>query len=540
MKRSRRRWLLIVVFVVAVAAVAAGGVVWYKSRHTTAAVHYLTSTASMGTIAQTVQTNFTLASANAASTVSSGGTGTSSGTGSSSGTSSSSGGVSGTSTTSSFNASGRTTITYATFLAESTGSLTPAPADSGTPTPTPSPTDTGTPTPTPTPTPTRTGTPTPRPTPTKTGRPAPSGGGGSFGGSSGSSAATASSSSTVSAGTSGVVTRIVLPAGATPHTLQRLLAVSGKPLYAFVSTTPLYKNLSTSLSSGSQRANVAALQRALKAHGYYGGRITGDFGTSTETALKKWQKSQGQSQTGKIDITKFVWVPKGAILYSWSVALGNQVTSGSALATVVFPHDLIAQALVSQADISSLKVGQEASLTIDGAAGDPFTGTITSISTLPASSSSTGGSSSTVDYTVVVAPHGLPGLAKSGMTGTLTVTIAKRSNVLLVPTSAVRGTGTSAYVQVMVNGTPTYRQISTGMTTATVTQVTSGLAAGEVVVTGQYSNAASAGSTTTGGGFGFPGLGGGGFRRSGGSSGGFPAGSFPGGAPTGGASGGGQ
>ena len=41
---------------------------------------------------------------------------------------------------------------------------------------------------------------------------------------------------------------------------------------------------------------------------------------------------------------------------------------------------------MTQADISSLKVGQKATLTIDGATSDPFTGTIASIATQPASS----------------------------------------------------------------------------------------------------------------------------------------------------------
>ncbi len=36
-------------------------------------------------------------------------------------------------------------------------------------------------------------------------------------------------------------------------TLQRLLTISGKPMFAFVSATPLYKTLSTSLASGTQR-----------------------------------------------------------------------------------------------------------------------------------------------------------------------------------------------------------------------------------------------------------------------------------------------
>jgi peptidoglycan hydrolase-like protein with peptidoglycan-binding domain len=317
------------------------------------------------------------------------------------------------------------------------------------------------------------------------------------------------------------VTRIALAAGATPHTLQRLLSISGEPVYAFVSSAPLYEILSTSLSSGAQTTNVAALQRALKAGGYYAGAINGEFGTTTRTALEDWQADQGLTETGQIAMSQFVWVPKGAIVESWNVGLGGSVSSSTALATIDFPRDLIAQALVTQADVSSLKVGQRAALTIDGATNDPFTATITSISSQPASSSSAGGSSSTVEYTVELAPHSLPSLAKSGMTGSLTVTIASRSNVLVVPTSAVSGSSSATFVRVMMNGTLAYRQVTTGMATSSLTQITSGLAAGEVVVTGQYTNSATS-STSTGSGLGgLGGLGGfpsGGFRRSTGGS----------------------
>jgi hypothetical protein len=260
--------------------------------------------------------------------------------------------------------------------------------------------------------------------------------------------------------------------------------------------------------------------------GYYTGSISGTFSSATETALKAWQGDQGVSKTGQVTTTQFVWVPKGRVIYSWNVALGNQVSSGTALATVGAPHDLIAQALVSQADIASLKVGQKATLTIDGDTSDPFTGTVSFIDSQPASSSSTGGtSSSTVEYTVDFVPHKLPAMARSGMTGTLAIILAQRTNVLIVPTRAVSGTSSVSYVRVMVNGKPAYRQVQTGMATSTSTQITDGLAAGEVVVTGTYSNAATTTGTSGSGGLGgLGGLPGGTIRRSSGTSGG---GAFP-------------
>ena len=63
MKKGKRRWWLIVLIVVIVVAAAVAARVLLVDRNKSASVHYLTSTAAKGTIAETVQADFTLASA---------------------------------------------------------------------------------------------------------------------------------------------------------------------------------------------------------------------------------------------------------------------------------------------------------------------------------------------------------------------------------------------------------------------------------------------------------------------------------------------
>ena len=541
-KPRHRRWWIVAVFVVIVAAAAAGGI-YFFTRGKTATVHYLTATAATGTISHSVQADFTLASARGTTTISLGGSSSSSsstsavtsssGAGSSStGTSTTTGSAQPATAGTSFAALSSAPVAAHTTLVAMvrTVSVTAA-GPSGSPEPTVSPT----PSTTPTPMPTRTTrpSPTPSPRPSRTG--APSGGTTSGGGSStgsGSSPSSSSTSSSTASGMSGVVTRISLPVGARPRTLERLLTVSGKPAFAFVSATPLYKDLSTSLSGGAQRVNVLALQAALKKRGYFKGSLSGDFTSATASAYEDWQADQGMSRTGVVDITRFAWVPKGSVVTAWNVSLGGNVSAGTALASVVSPNDLAAQALVSQADIASLKVGQKAQMTIDGYTSDTFTGTITYISSQPSSSTSAAGSSSSsTQYSITVRLHGTPKVARSGMTGTLKIIIAQRTNVLLVPTSAVSGTSTTTYVRVMMNGKQAYRQVQTGMATSSYTQITGGLTAGEVVVTGQYTNGATSTGTSGAGSLGN-------LRRSTG-TGGLPAGGFPaGGGPFPGAAGG--
>jgi hypothetical protein len=332
----------------------------------------------------------------------------------------------------------------------------------------------------------------------------------SSGSSTGSSSATSSSS--VSSGVSGVVTQLRAKEGSTPHTLQRLLTVSGKGIFAFVSPAPLWKNLSTSLSSGDQKVNVAVLQRSLKDQGYYDGKVNGKYTSATKSAYKKWQGDNGMSKTGIVSVDRFVWMPDGSALASWSVSLGSRVSGGTELASISAPTALKATALVGQGDLGELKVGQKAQMTIDGYTDQAFTGVITAISDEPASSSGSSGggtssSSGSTQYTITIRPQDLPDVARSGMTGTLDIVLQEHTDVLLVPTSAVTGTSSTSYVQVMQNGTPVVRQVETGMATSASTEITSGLAEGETVVTGTYTPGASSSTSGTSGSSGSSGLG---------------------------------
>jgi hypothetical protein len=117
------------------------------------------------------------------------------------------------------------------------------------------------------------------------------------------------------------------------------------------------------------------------------------------------------------------------------------------------------------------------------------------------------------------------------MTGTLDIVLQQASNVLMVPTSAVSGSAGTSFVRVMQDGQPVFRQVQTGMATSSYTEITSGLTAGETVVTGQYTDGANSTSSNAS----QSNRPGGGLFQGGG---GFPGGGFPGGgAPP---SGGGQ
>jgi HlyD family secretion protein len=85
-----------------------------------------------------------------------------------------------------------------------------------------------------------------------------------------------------------------------------------------------------------------------------------------------------------------------------------------------------------------------------------------------------------------------------------------KQDVLFVPNSAVKQQGGEAYVEVMVNNTPERRTVTTGLTNDTATEIVSGLAEKEQVVT-QTTTTSSTSTNTSGStsAFRIPGIGGG-------------------------------
>jgi membrane fusion protein, macrolide-specific efflux system len=80
----------------------------------------------------------------------------------------------------------------------------------------------------------------------------------------------------------------------------------------------------------------------------------------------------------------------------------------------------------------------------------------------------------------------LPSGAKAGSSGFARIAVkVLASDVILVPTAAVKGSGSSATVQVSANGTTETRTVTAGQQSGGMTEVTSGLSEGENVVYSQ-------------------------------------------------------
>ena len=182
----------------------------------------------------------------------------------------------------------------------------------------------------------------------------------------------------------------------------------------------------------------------------------------------------------------------------------------------------------SESDVSKLKVGQAATVTLDALSGVELGAHVTEISTVGTTSSSV------VSYDATLTLDQRDSRVKPGMSASAAV-IVKQAQGVTVPNSAITGTGSLATLNVVNDGKKVSQQVVVGLKGDTRTVIISGLSAGdEVALTttlpslGSSSNSSgNSGSTGT--------LGGGATRRFGGAGGlaggaGFPTGGgFPGG-----------
>jgi hypothetical protein len=195
---------------------------------------------------------------------------------------------------------------------------------------------------------------------------------------------------------------------------------------------------------------------------------------------------------------------------------GSQGTSTSADFVIEGAGGEEATTTVSVSDVGEIRVGQPASITLDGSA-TPINGEVDSIGML-----STTSSSGSASYPVTIGlAAGAPTLF-AGSDAQVTFTLAKVGDAVTVPTSAVEGTGAATFVTVMQAGKPERVRVTVGASGPVDTQITAGLAVGDQVVLADLStplptntNPFAARSLTTGGGGGF-----GGARTGGGAAGG--------------------
>lgn len=171
----------------------------------------------------------------------------------------------------------------------------------------------------------------------------------------------------------------------------------------------------------------------------------------------------------------------------------------------------VASFTVSETDVTKVKVGQKATITLDAFPGKTFSGTVL---TLDKTGTVISGVTS---YPLAIQFDVENSDVLPNMSATANIITDSKSDVLIVATSAIQSGGGQSAVRVIKNGKTTSVPVETGLTSDLQTEITSGLSEGDVVVdsistptTGQTTGTSPfSGGLRLGGG----GLGGGGGAR---------------------------
>jgi multidrug efflux pump subunit AcrA (membrane-fusion protein) len=196
-------------------------------------------------------------------------------------------------------------------------------------------------------------------------------------------------------------------------------------------------------------------------------------------------------------------------------ATASAATTSTAAFTIADPNAFEVKVGFPESDAIKVKVGQQATTTLDALTGTTLSGSVTSVDATATVTSNV------VTYNAVVSVTSPPSAAKSGMTANVTVTTVSKDNVLELATAAVQTQAGNSFVDKLVNGQTVPTDVTTGLQGDSNTEIVSGLSEGDEVVVTTGTLSSSPTGTRTGGGAGTFGGGAGGF---GGGGGGFPGG----------------
>ncbi len=172
-----------------------------------------------------------------------------------------------------------------------------------------------------------------------------------------------------------------------------------------------------------------------------------------------------------------VYAEYSGTIMSIEYAAGDTLINDSAVLTYLDPESVTMTVAVSQEDISTISVGDTASIALTAYEGEIFSGEVTGIE----SSSSIG--TSTVNYDVEVLFTGDTEKVYSGMTGEVTFVEQEVTDVLYVPNKAIHQDGARSWVKVKdSDGAISEVTVTTGFSNGTYVEIKDGLEEGDTVL----------------------------------------------------------
>ncbi len=194
---------------------------------------------------------------------------------------------------------------------------------------------------------------------------------------------------------------------------------------------------------------------------------------STDIAAAEARVAAAQSTLNLV----FISTPFDGTITQANPSVGDQISAGSVAFRVDDLSHLLLDLQVSEVDINSVFVGQNATLTFDAILGKQYAGKIVEV----------GQSGDTVQgvvsFTVTVELTDADELVKPGMTAAVTVVVEEVNDVVLIPNRAVRLVDGDRVVYKLVAGQPVEVKIKLGSSSDTSSVLVGGdLKEGDLII----------------------------------------------------------
>lgn len=302
---------------------------------------------------------------------------------------------------------------------------------------------------------------------------------------------------------SGTVENLSVKVGDTVQKGQRLFTISNDQLSVSMKKAAIsVRQSQTAIDSAhldvkSAQANYALSQKSSssstkKQREVLKGKI--DIAKAQEqTARESYAATVADYQRQVDDANKrIVTAPLNGTVNAVNIKNGDDLgkTSSNGNETPIIIGDLTtlqASVEVNEVDISSVAIGQKATLTFDAISNLTATGKVEKIDSLGTLSSGV------VNYTVTVGFDMLDARIRPGMSVSTALITNTKQDVLSVSNGAVKTKKDgSVYVQVLANGVPEDRIVTIGLANNTKTEIVSGIKEGDEIVVQTIAGTAAA------------------------------------------------
>lgn len=263
-------------------------------------------------------------------------------------------------------------------------------------------------------------------------------------------------------------------------------------------------NLNSILSGlGSARRSIESSQRSLDDT-----QLTNPIDVrSQENTVAQRRAALQDAQANLANYT--IRAPFAGIVAKSDIKVGDSASGSTVIATLLTKQS-IAQISLNEVEIAQVKVGQKVTLTFDAVEGLTITGRVVEVDSLGTVSQGV------VTYGVKIGFDTQDERVRPGMSVSAAVIIDSKQDVLVVPNSAVKSSGGSAYVEMPGDGVtanqllansanttgvalgtaPQQQSVEIGLVNDSVSEVISGLKEGDIVVVRTVTTSGATTATT--------------------------------------------